>query len=57
MILRLSTKFGYTKMILNEIFFHKMQEKHDEDKESKPWLPILFMGFIVRQEVLDISAD
>ena len=39
------------------MLFHKMQEKHDEDKASKPRLLILFVGHIARQELLDISAD
>ena len=38
-------------------FFHKMQVNHDEEKSSKPQLLIMFVGRIVRQELLDISAD
>ena len=37
--------------------FHKMQEKHDEDKASKSRLLIIFVGRIVQQDLLDISAD
>ena len=39
------------------MILHKMQEKHDEDKASKPRLIILFVGHIGWQELLDISAD
>ena len=34
-----------------------MQEKHDEEKSIKPRLLIIFVVNIVRQELLDISAD
>ena len=39
------------------MLFHEMQEKHDEDKASKPRLLILSVGSIERKELLDISAD
>ena len=34
-----------------------MQGKNDEDKASKPQLPNIFVGSIVRQELLDISSE
>ena len=34
-----------------------MQEKYDDDKASKPWLLILYVGHIAWQEILDIPAD
>ena len=34
-----------------------MQEKHDEDKASKPWSLIISVGCIVQQDLLDISVD
>ena len=40
----------------HEIIFREMQEKHDEDKASKPRLLIIFVGHIVRKDLLDISA-
>ena len=39
-----------------KIIFHKMKEKHDEYKASEPRLLILFVGRIVLQDLLDISA-
>ena len=44
-------------MIFQEILFHKMEEKHNEYKASKPRLLIIFVGCIVCQELLDISLD
>ena len=54
--------YGFQQNALTQIIFHKMlshdmQENHDEEKTSKPWLIIIFVGGIVRQELLDISAD
>ena len=37
--------------------FHEIQEKHDEEKASKPRLLILSVGRIARQELLDITMD
>ena len=34
-----------------------MQENQNEYKGSKPQLLIIFVGYIVRQELLDISAE
>ena len=34
-----------------------MQENHYEDKASKPWLLIISVGRIARQNLLDISDD
>ena len=39
------------------MLYHEMQEKHNEDKANKPWLLIIYVGRIVRQQLLDISAD
>ena len=44
-------------MIFHEMIFHEMQEKNDEDKSSKPRLLIIFVGHIIWQELLDISAE
>ena len=52
-----STKILFHKKLFHEMIFHKMQEKHDEDKASKPWLLIRSVGRIARQHQLDISAD
>ena len=52
-----STQIIFHEMLFHKMLFHKMQEKHYEDKEIKPWLIIIFVGRIVRQEILDISAD
>ena len=43
-------------MRFHENPFHEMQLKHDEDKASKPRLLVLFVGCIVRQELLDVSV-
>ena len=37
--------------------FQEMHENNDENKASKPWLLILFLGRILRQELPDISAE
>ena len=34
-----------------------MQKNYDEDKSSKPWLLIIFVGRIVWKELLGISAE
>ena len=39
------------------MIFHEMQEKHDEEKSSKPRLLILSVGRISRKELLDILLD
>ena len=40
---------AYNEMIFHEIIFHKMQEKHDEYKASKPRLLIVFVVRIGRK--------
>ena len=39
------------------MIFHEIQEKRNEDKVSQPWLLIIFVGRIVRQDIIDISED
>ena len=36
------------------MIFHKMQEKHDEEKSSEPRLLIISLGVIVCKELIDI---
>ena len=52
-----STQIIFHEMLFHKILFHKIQEKHYEDKAINPRLIILYVGRIVRQEIVDISAD
>ena len=45
------------KCVSTKMLFHEMQEKHDEDKASKPQLLILSVGRIGQQDPPDISED
>ena len=46
----------FRENIFHKIIFYKMQEKHDEEKASKPRLIILFVGHIIQKELLYFSA-
>ena len=37
--------------------FQEMQEHHDGEKVRNPWLLIISVGHIARQQLLDISAE
>ena len=47
---------AFPRNAFHKIIFREIQEKHDEEKVSKSWLIILFVGRILLEELLYISA-
>ena len=47
---------AFPRNAFHKIIFREIQEKHDEDKASKPRLHIICLGHIVRKDLLYISA-
>ena len=52
-----SSKIVFQEILYQEMLFHKIQENYDEEKSGKPRSLIIFVGRIIRKELLDISEE